>query len=647
MQETNNHKKPMWRHAVTLCLSLFCLTLSVFAFPVDEAAARRRAVEFFQKQGKLKSSDVKNTEVKVETCAAAFLCRHKDSFVLLAADDACPEVLGYGTASASAPMPAPLAAMLRRPAATLSTALKGNYPPGGVQSWTPVAPLLTTVRHQSAPYNRACPTYITSSGETYPTLVGCVATAMEQILTYHRAPVVLRDTLKGWETEHYTVPDILPGTSVDTRLILDDYDEERPASEEAIDAVARLSFMLGVACHMNWEPSSSGAHTFRLVEPLRRAFGYGYVNYLDSYLYPPASFWNYLASEIAARRPVYYAGSIMRGGGHAFVLDGLDADGLFHVNWAYGGDYDGYFRLDVLAHPQPESDRRDEAVESGFFCNQECITFFPDSLEVTPPDSLRRTGSEISVERVSFGAEPCTGCPTPVSLHLRNTTDSVLTTPFALIVNEPSDTAVFEQGEWVALTGGTMEGGETTVKTVFPTFPSAGEKVLNVTADGETILFTMPFQVSEGGTTDMQHDAPELEFEAGGTVAIHQRFSNSSSEERAAQEYIFCVADSAGSPEVEIMRHIFLDPSADTVVTVRFRDLVPGTGYQYLLRAYWPVVVSQGFVMPLSPDGVSPVTTDPQSPAQWYDLSGRPIATPQRLGVYLKRQGGKTTLQIP
>ena len=51
--------------------------------------------------------------------------------------------------------------------------------------------------------------------------------------------------------------------------------------------------------------------------------------------------------------------------------------------------------------------------------------------------------------------------------------------------------------------------------------------------------------------------------------------------------------------------------------------------------------------MPLSPDGVSPVTTDSQSPAQWYDLSGRPIATPQRLGVYLKRQGGKTTLQIP
>ena len=145
----------------------------------------------------------------------------------------------------------------------------------------------------------------------------------------------------------------------------------------------------------------------------------------------------------------------------------------------------------------------------------------------------------------------------------------------------------------------------------------------------------------------MQHDAPELEFEAGGTVAIHQRFSNPSPEERAAQKYIFCVADSAGSPEVEIMRHIFLAPSADTVVTVRFRELVPGTGYQYLLRAYWPVVVSQGFVMPLSPDGVSPVTTDPQSPAQWYDLSGRPIATPQRLGVYLKRQGGKTTLQIP
>ncbi|MGM9694412.1 MAG: C10 family peptidase, partial [Alloprevotella sp.] len=644
MQEINNHTKQSWhpwRHAVTLCLALFCTALSVAALPVDEATARRRAVDFFQTQGKLKADGVKPAEVEVETCPAAYLCRHKERFVLLAADDDCPEVLGYGIAAASAPLPAPLAAMLRRPAATLSASLKGNYPPTGVEPWTPVAPLLSTVRHQSAPYNRYCPTYVSSSGNAYPTLVGCVATAMEQILTYHRAPVFLRDTLKGWETEHYTVPDLLPGTSVDTRLILDDYDDEaNPASDEAIDAVARLSFMLGVACHMNWGPSSSGANTFRLVEPLRRAFGYGYVNYLDSYLYPPAAFWNYLASEIAARRPVYYAGSIMRGGGHAFVLDGLDAEGLFHVNWAYGGNYDGYFRLDVLAHPQPESDRSEEAVESGFFCNQECLTFFPDSLDVTPPDSLRRTGQEICVERVEFGAEPCTGCPTPVSLHLRNTTDSVLTTPFALIVNEPTDTAVFEQGDWVALTGGTLEGGETTVKTVFPTFATAGEKVLNVSADGETILFTLPFQVTEGGTTEMDHAAPELTFEAGGTVAIHQRFSNPSTEERAAQEYVFCVADSLGSPEVEITRHIFLAPSADTVVTVRFRDLVPGTGYQYLLRAYWPIVVSQGFVMPLSPDGISPVISDSKHAAQWYDLSGRPIATPRRPGVYLRREGG-------
>ena len=136
---------------------------------------------------------------------------------------------------------------------------------------------------------------------------------------------------------------MLPGTHVDTRLILNNYDTEA-ATPEAIDAVARLSLYCGMAAQMNWGLNESGASVHRLVEPLKRAFGCGFVHYADSYRYAPSEWVKMIAREVRAGRPVLYAGYTQFMEGHAFVVDGIDAEGLFHVNWGYGGRYDGYFR---------------------------------------------------------------------------------------------------------------------------------------------------------------------------------------------------------------------------------------------------------------------------------------------------------------
>ena len=37
-------------------------------------------------------------------------------------------------------------------------------------------------------------------------------------------------------------------------------------------------------------------------------------------------------------------------GGHQFIVDGYDGNGLFHMNWGWGGMSDGYFVLS-LANP--------------------------------------------------------------------------------------------------------------------------------------------------------------------------------------------------------------------------------------------------------------------------------------------------------
>ena len=52
-------------------------------------------------------------------------------------------------------------------------------------------------------------------------------------------------------------------------------------------------------------------------------------------------------NELANRRPMYYSGSTS-GGGHAFIVDGYDKDGLYHVNWGWGGSSNGYYLLSIL-----------------------------------------------------------------------------------------------------------------------------------------------------------------------------------------------------------------------------------------------------------------------------------------------------------
>jgi len=59
--------------------------------------------------------------------------------------------------------------------------------------------------------------------------------------------------------------------------------------------------------------------------------------------------WNaLLKSELDAGRPVIYGGVDQSNmAGHTFIFDGYQDD-FFHVNWGWGGQYNGYFYLDTL-----------------------------------------------------------------------------------------------------------------------------------------------------------------------------------------------------------------------------------------------------------------------------------------------------------
>ena len=55
-----------------------------------------------------------------------------------------------------------------------------------------------------------------------------------------------------------------------------------------------------------------------------------------------------IMEELNAHRPVIYGGQDGEYGGHEFIIDGINDDGLYHFNFGWYGDDDGYFSIDAI-----------------------------------------------------------------------------------------------------------------------------------------------------------------------------------------------------------------------------------------------------------------------------------------------------------
>lgn len=630
-----------------LILLLFPLfPLLATSAPIDPDAALRR-LEAALRPRTARSDAARQWELKRRTESVYLFADRDGAFAVAAADDRLPALMAYGTRGGEA-MPDALEGLLR----AWDKGLGGMSANPGTPTagFEPVAPLLSAVRHQLDPYNRHCPRYRSADGtlSPEPCVVGCVATALEEVITFHRRVVTLRDTLHGWSTPHYDIPDILPGESVDTRLILDNYSAPAVFTEEQADAVARLSYWCGVASRMNWGTASSGTRLSRLEEPLRRAFGWGYVHYADSYKYLPEDWLAMLRAEIRAGRPVVYSGFSMHRNGHAFVLDGIDSDGLFHVNWGVDGDYDGYFRIDLLNAAEPAWDTTPDGFRQGFFCNQEALLLHPDPVDATLPDTLCRTGREIVVDSLFVDLPPAAGKCSPVRIYLRNTAPYALTTPLELFTNAPTDTALFEQGDYIALGGITLEAGEQRMLCLMPQFRKTGQRVLRLSPDDVHLIHETPLYVANEKGALLSFDIPVLRFPSPGEVAVEQTIRNAGNAGRAGWKVTYELFEGTPRPDHNGTAHAdycLLPPDGEETDSVVFRGLKPETDYTLLVRYPWEPQHTVRFTLP-SATGIPAPTASDDTPVSYFDLSGRRLPAPPRKGLYIRRSGKTAEVRI-
>lgn len=289
-----------------------------------------------------------------------------EGFVIVGGDDRLEAVLGYAESGRfdAATMPENMRAWLDgvdgvdgvdgQDGLDGQSAQVAHQAAPAAQPLDPIRPLIRTAWAQREPYNNLCP-------DGSPT--GCVATALAQVMKYHEWPQDSTAAIPAYNNESE-----LPAAVLDWANMLNGYGGNEP--QEAVDAVAQLMLYCGHAVKMVYDTSSSAASDQLIPYSLCNYFGYdaGIRQVLRSQ-YTSDEWEALIYGELQAARPVIISGRRMTSG-HDFICDGYDGDGFFHINWGWGGSYDGFYRLSLL---NPYTTGSMLANRDGYTLNQSAI----------------------------------------------------------------------------------------------------------------------------------------------------------------------------------------------------------------------------------------------------------------------------------
>ena len=340
---------------------VFCLTSvgEVCAKRITVNEARQKALTFWSKSvGKHRRLSAKVADKPASSDAYYVFNDDEGGFVIISGDDAVSTpVLGYSTTGRfdMASIPDGMRDLLtdyeRQIASIEPLAYAASAPTRAVGE----KKIETARWGQSFPYNKYCP-------DNCPT--GCVATATAIIMRHYGYPAT------GRGSNSYTCS--YTGTTLSANFSKSKYDwksmpmdDGTNSHDQAYNGVARLMSDIGIAVGMNYNPGGSSASTQTARLALTDNFGYSSkAKYLYAKRFSANEWQQKLETEVDNDRLVLYSASTANGEGHAFVIDGYK-NGLFSVNWGWGGYCNGYFSLGSL---QP-NDKMDayNSEQSGLF----------------------------------------------------------------------------------------------------------------------------------------------------------------------------------------------------------------------------------------------------------------------------------------
>lgn len=354
-------KYPRVKPLVALMILVCVCSQATVANPITRQQAQRNAMTFLAERGmRVAASALCDAPMRFGAKSEGeplylFNIGDGQGYVIASGDDCAPPVLGYnGTGSLDvSDIPCNmrwwLEEYVRQIQFMRDHGLLSSRARPRLASLPAIPPLLTSGWDQVSPFNMHCP--LTPSGSHYVT--GCVATAMAQVLYFHRANSVAQTTheMPDYYTSGGVYVDVIPaGSLIDWDNMLDSY-WRVSATEEQINAVAWLMRYCGSAVHMQYATGSSSAKTNSVPVAMIAYFNYGSraeAKARNDCGLTDEEWENLVYSELSNSRPLVYSGS--KSGttpGHAFVCDGYDGEGYFHINWGWTNTQ-GYYLLTAI-----------------------------------------------------------------------------------------------------------------------------------------------------------------------------------------------------------------------------------------------------------------------------------------------------------
>jgi hypothetical protein len=289
---------------------------------------------------------------------------NNQGFIVVTADDRVAPIIAYSFEKPwpTGDLPAHVAYWMNGQKGDILTAIEEDYPANAAieNAWTfygspdaislpdapldDVGPLLLDEWNQDFPNNAMCPEDPAAGGSYGGRVpVGCVATAMTQIMNYWRYP----ETGQG---SHCITP-IQPQYGqqcADFANTTYEWNGMTTTPNKECDPLALLSWHGGISVDMSYGPTGSGTYTSKAASALRNYFKYSNMtSYAQKYVYSTTAWNNMMQDDLDQLMPIEYSGQGVDGG-HAWVCDGYQGTDYYHMNWGWGGSYNGYFYLTAL-----------------------------------------------------------------------------------------------------------------------------------------------------------------------------------------------------------------------------------------------------------------------------------------------------------
>lgn len=339
-----------------------------------------------------------------ETPALYVFDQGKEGYLVVSADDVAAPVLGYSDSGIFDPdsIPDNLRWWLGQYREQIEAAVRDNAPEYGKVSRAeraPIAPLMKTTWDQGTPYNNYAPSIL---GQR--TVTGCVATAMAQVMYYHKWPEKFNALFDySWAAGNTSLKWSAQNVVLDWNNMLPSYKNVSYTMAQG-NAVANLMKACGYSVNMNYNVSSkggSGAVSSLIASALAKYFKYNKGVY-NAYrpFYTLTEWENLIYDNLKNVGPVVYSGD-NDSSGHCFVCDGYSENGYFHFNWGWSGVSNGYYLLSAL---DPELQGIGGST-SGFNNNQEIILGIKPASGVTTMKKIFLCFGDFSGEAGKEGGE--------------------------------------------------------------------------------------------------------------------------------------------------------------------------------------------------------------------------------------------------